>query len=116
MKRSTDRILTTHVGSLVRTPEIIEGMKAKTLGTLSDAAQLAADVRDGVKQVVQKQAEVGIDIPSDGEMSRQGFTSYVHDRMGGIEPRPLDPTEDVWRGFINREQQAFPAFFAQYNS
>src|SRR4051812_39449804 len=111
MKRSTDHILTTHVGSLVRTPQIIEGMKAKTLGNPYDEAQLAADVRDGVRQVVRKQVEVGIDIPSDGEVSRHGFTSYVHERMGGIEPRELDLNEDPWRGFLNREQQAFPELF-----
>ncbi len=116
MQRSTDRILTTHVGSLVRTRDIIEGMKARTLGQPYDEAQLAADIREGVRQVVKKQAEVGIDILSDGEMSHHGFSSYIHERMGGIEPRELDPNESVWRGFINREQEAFSEFFAQYNS
>jgi len=53
MKRSTDRILTTHVGSLVRTREIIEGMKARTLGQPYDQHKLAEDVRDGVSEIVR---------------------------------------------------------------
>ena len=116
MKRSTDRILTTHVGSLVRTREISEGMKARTLNRPYDQEKLARDIRAGVIEVVRQQVEVGIDIPSDGEYSRHGFVSYINDRMGGLEPRPLDPGEDVWRGYLNREQQAFREFFAQYNT
>jgi 5-methyltetrahydropteroyltriglutamate--homocysteine methyltransferase len=116
MKRSTDRILTTHVGSLVRTREIIEAMKARTLNQPYDRDQFEQDLRAGVTEVVRKQVEVGIDVPSDGEYSRHGFVSYINDRMGGLEPRPLDPDEDIWRAYLNREQQAFPEFFAQYNS
>src|SRR3954447_17339569 len=95
MHRSTDRILTTHVGSLVRTGAIIEGMKAKTLNQPYDEARLAQAIRDGVKEVVRKQVEVGIDIPSDGEYGRRGFTSYIHERMSGLQPRAAEPGEII---------------------
>src|SRR5918996_2570586 len=95
MQRSTDRILTTHSGSLVRTREIIRGMKAKTIGQPYDEAALAADIRAGVNEVVRKQVEAGIDIPNDGEYPRRGFLGYVNERLGGLEPRPPDPEERV---------------------
>src|SRR6476661_3467281 len=95
MQRSTDRVLTTHVGSLVRTRAIIEVMKAKTLSQAVDEARAAQNIRDGVKEVVRKQVEIGIDIPSDGEYGRVGFTSYIHERMSGLEPRGVDPGEIV---------------------
>ena len=93
MKRSTERILTTHTGSLIRTRAIIEGMKARTIGRPYDQAQLAADIRSGVLDVVRKQVAAGIDIVNDGELGRRGFMGYIHERMSGIEPRPADPGE-----------------------
>jgi 5-methyltetrahydropteroyltriglutamate--homocysteine methyltransferase len=69
MKRSTDRILTTHVGSLVRPPDILEMILAKVTGKPFDEAEFEKRVAEGVKDVVRKQAEAGIDIPSDGEFS-----------------------------------------------
>ena len=111
MQRSTDRILTTHVGSLVRTRAIIEGMKARTLDQPYDEQQLALDVRAGVAEVVRKQVDVGIDIPSDGEYSRRGFTSYIHERMGGLEPRGVEPGEIV---SPQAGRAAFPEFSKQY--
>ena len=57
MKRSTDHILTTHSGSLIRTPEIIEGMKARTIDQPYDQDKLARDIRQGVADVVRKQVE-----------------------------------------------------------
>jgi 5-methyltetrahydropteroyltriglutamate--homocysteine methyltransferase len=77
MKRSTDRILTTHVGSLVRTPAILEGMKARVLMRAYDQEWLARGIEQGISDVVRKQAEVGIDIPNDGEFGRQGFEAYM---------------------------------------
>jgi 5-methyltetrahydropteroyltriglutamate--homocysteine methyltransferase len=115
MKRSTDRILTTHVGSLVRTREIIEGMKARTLKQPYDEAKLEQDIRDGIREVVRKQVEIGVDIPSDGEYGRQGCHCYVHERLTGLELLPLEPGEDVWGAAADREQQKFPEFFEQYH-
>ncbi len=116
MKRSTDRILTTHVGSLARTPAILEGMKARTLNRAYDPDKLAQDVREGIREVVHKQAEVGIDIPSHGELGRPGFRGYVSERLGGLGVR--EPTEeeasDPFRDLSVAERPFFPGFFEQY--
>jgi 5-methyltetrahydropteroyltriglutamate--homocysteine methyltransferase len=89
-------------------------MKAQTLGRPYDREQLARDIRRGVADVVRKQVEIGLDVPSDGEYGRRGFTSYVNDRLGGIEPRELDAGESVWTGDLE-DRRAFPAFFEQYD-
>src|SRR5215469_13928728 len=114
MKRSTDRILTTHVGSLIRTPEILRGMQAAALKRPYDHDQLVADVTAGIHDVVRKQVEVGLDIVNDGEFWRRGFVSYIHERLGGLESRPLDPNEPTWGA--QGERLEFPGFFEQYAS
>jgi 5-methyltetrahydropteroyltriglutamate--homocysteine methyltransferase len=114
MRRSTDRILTTHVGSLVRTPQILQGFKARAIGAPYDDARLAEDVRQGVAEVVRKQVDIGIDIPSDGEYGRPGFRAYINSRLTGLEHRPYEPGEDVW--FSSAERELFPDFFDQYIS
>jgi 5-methyltetrahydropteroyltriglutamate--homocysteine methyltransferase len=116
MQRSSERILTTHVGSLVRTQPIVEGMKAKTIGAPYDEEKLEADIRIGVAQVVRKQVDVGIDIPSDGEYGRTGFRGYVNSRLAGLAHRPYDPGEDGWFSVPAEELEQFPDFFAQYVS
>jgi 5-methyltetrahydropteroyltriglutamate--homocysteine methyltransferase len=113
VKRSTNRILTTHCGSLIRTREIIEGMKARTINKPYDGERLATDIRNGVAEVVRQQVEIGIDIPNDGEYGRRGFTSYIHERLSGLEPRPPDP-EDFQLG-PGGERAQFPAFSEQYD-
>ena len=113
MKRSTDRILTTHTGSLVRTREIIEGMKALDLGRPYDEVKLAEDIRAGVAEVVRKQVEAGIDIPNDGEYPRRGFMGYVNERLGGLEARPPEPEETVL--VPGRERDRFAEFSELYD-
>jgi 5-methyltetrahydropteroyltriglutamate--homocysteine methyltransferase len=95
VKRSTERILTTHSGSLVRTRDIIKGLKARTLGQDYDATAFAESVRAGVAEVVRRQVEAGIDIPNDGEYPRRGFMGYVNERLSGLEPREPEPDEKV---------------------
>jgi 5-methyltetrahydropteroyltriglutamate--homocysteine methyltransferase len=85
MQRSTNRILTTHTGSLPRPPEVIELLRAKETGTAYDAAQLAQQVQQGVAEVVRKQADAGIDVVSDGELGKPGFFAYVRNRIAGFE-------------------------------
>ena len=75
MKRSTDRILVTHVGSLVRPDELAHLLAAKQIGQRVDEATYAETLRTSVADVVRKQAEVGVDIPSDGEYGKLGWTS-----------------------------------------
>ncbi len=78
MKRSSERILTTHVGSLTRPPEILESILAKVSHRPYDEAAFQEQVREAVKDVVRKQAEVGIDIPSDGEYLQAQFRGVRH--------------------------------------
>jgi len=113
VNRSTHRILTTHAGSLVRTPEIIRGMKARLMGRTYDWEKLGTDIQNGIVDVVRKQVEVGIDIPNDGEFGRRGFTSYVHERLGGLEPRAPEPGERMLGP--GSERLLFPEFSEQYD-
>src|SRR5262245_23073011 len=115
MNRSTDRILTTHTGSLIRTRDIIEGMKARTLNHPHDTDALDAAIRDGIREVVRKQVEVGIDVPNDGEYARRGFTTYIHERLAGLESRPLAAGEKnpLDQHGHQLERLAFPEFYEQ---
>jgi 5-methyltetrahydropteroyltriglutamate--homocysteine methyltransferase len=91
VKRSTERILTTHTGSLPRPPDLIKTMFAKEEGVPVDAAALAECVRAAVADVVGKQATAGVDVVNDGEMSKPSYATYVKDRLAGFggESHPL---------------------------
>src|SRR6185312_7628191 len=84
MKRSTDRILTTHVGSLPRAASLTELLVKQEAGEAVDAATLHREMADAVKDVVAKQIESGIDVINDGEQPRVGFQTYVPLRMKGF--------------------------------
>ena len=84
MKRSTERFLTTHTGSLPRPDDLIRTMYAKEEGAPVDRAALAAQVRTAVAEVVKKQADAGIDLINDGEMSKPSYATYVKDRLAGF--------------------------------
>ena len=86
MKRSARRILTTHVGSLVRPAEMVEILRRKADGAPFGDAERATLARH-VAEAVRMQAECGIDIPSDGEYSKSGFAQYITDRLTGFETR-----------------------------
>jgi 5-methyltetrahydropteroyltriglutamate--homocysteine methyltransferase len=91
MKRSTDRILTTHTGSLPRPEKLVELMFAREEGRAVDGAQLDRSIRDSVREVVERQQAAGIDIVSDGEMSKPSYATYVTERLtgfGGKSERP----------------------------
>ena len=84
MKKSTDRILTTHVGSLPRPGYLVELMFAKADGKKVDEQQLRRAVTKSVVEVVQHQKDAGIDIVSDGEMSKPSYATYVTERLTGF--------------------------------
>jgi 5-methyltetrahydropteroyltriglutamate--homocysteine methyltransferase len=84
MPRSTDRFLTTHTGSLPRPDDLIRMMYAKESGVPVDAAALAARVREAVAEVVRKQADAGVDLINDGELSKPSYATYVKDRLAGF--------------------------------
>ena len=84
MIRSTDRILTTHVGSLPRPDDLIQIMFAKEEGNPVDRDALADRVKSAVNEVVSNQIEAGIDIVNDGEMSKPSYATYIKDRLSGF--------------------------------
>ena len=87
MKRSTDRIRTTHTGSLPRPPEILEAVRAQAQGRPVDAASHEAMLKKHVIEIVRQQVEAGIDVVSDGECSKPSFRGYLAERIGGFEAR-----------------------------
>src|SRR6476659_887192 len=84
MIRSTDRFLNTHAGSLPRPDDLIRMMYAKEEGVPVEREALAARVRAAVSEVVRKQADAGIDLVNDGEMSKPSYATYVKDRLAGF--------------------------------
>jgi 5-methyltetrahydropteroyltriglutamate--homocysteine methyltransferase len=113
MKAASQRILTTHCGSLPRPHDLLDMMKAQMEGTLSGEANdheaYAARVERAVRESVRRQIECGIDIPSDGEMSKPGFFAYVRQRLNGFEPKP-----DFRFLRFAAETEAFPEYYATY--
>jgi 5-methyltetrahydropteroyltriglutamate--homocysteine methyltransferase len=87
MKHSTERILTTHTGSLPRSDNLVRIMLAKEQRAPVDAGEFADTVRGAVTEAVRRQVATGIDIISDGEMSKIGFANYVKDRLAGFGGR-----------------------------
>jgi 5-methyltetrahydropteroyltriglutamate--homocysteine methyltransferase len=98
MKLSTERILTTHVGSLPRPQDVVDQLFAQDRGDAIDAAMFNATMRRAVADVVRQQADAGIDIVSDGEMSKISYATYIRHRLTGFAtgvvpratPRDLD--------------------------
>ena len=84
VNRSSERILTTHCGSLPRPRELLAPLQAKDAGDAHDRGALAARVRKSVTDVVRKQVELGIDIVNDGEHSKASFATYARTRIGGL--------------------------------
>jgi 5-methyltetrahydropteroyltriglutamate--homocysteine methyltransferase len=96
MKTSQDRILTTHVGSLPRPPELKEQLVRKDQGEDYDKAALERLTRQAVVDIVRRQAATGIDIVNDGEMSKPGYSTYVADRLSGFAGHePAKPRLDT---------------------
>jgi 5-methyltetrahydropteroyltriglutamate--homocysteine methyltransferase len=120
MPQNTDRILTTHVGSLIRPPKLIEFWRLIEDGKPYDEAAFAACLTESVAEVVRQQAEVGIDIVSDGEFAKGlNWAFYIFKRLSGIAVRPAtaeemaDPMSSMGGG---RDHQAFPEFYAEYDA
>jgi 5-methyltetrahydropteroyltriglutamate--homocysteine methyltransferase len=108
-QQNTDRILTTHVGSLPRPHDLLDMMKARMAGQPCGEAAYRERVRSAVAECVRRQAESGIDIVCDGEQSKPGFFTYVRERLDGFEPRP-----DRARTMFAAEVAAFPEYYEQY--
>jgi 5-methyltetrahydropteroyltriglutamate--homocysteine methyltransferase len=108
MKISSERILTTHVGSLPRPDDLFEMMLAKMEGKPIDEAAYAARVRKAVADSVKQQADAGLDVVADGEMGKPSFITYAAQRLGGLERREGTRPSP----FANtRETKDFPEYY-----
>jgi 5-methyltetrahydropteroyltriglutamate--homocysteine methyltransferase len=112
MKRSTERILTTHVGSLVRPPALQEFLRAKQAGKPFDQAAHDRCLTDAVADIVRHQAEVGIDVVSDGEFGKSiSWSQYALERLSGFERRPIKEGANPFKRGADRER--FAEFYAE---
>jgi 5-methyltetrahydropteroyltriglutamate--homocysteine methyltransferase len=116
MKRSHDRILTTHVGSLIRPTALQELLRAKQAGKSYDEAAYRKCLKDSVAEVVRKQAEVGVDVVSDGEFGKSiSWSQYVLERLSGFERRPIRPgAKNPFTRGVDREK--FAEFYAELDA
>jgi 5-methyltetrahydropteroyltriglutamate--homocysteine methyltransferase len=112
MKTSTDRILTTHTGSLPRPQPLVDLILAREQGQAPDAATFEAAVAKAVSEIVALQVAAGIDIVSDGEMSKPSYTTYIRHRVAGIapDPRAAEKGRDI---MVGRDLLAHPDFARQ---
>src|SRR5262249_17772479 len=108
MKRSEHRILTTHVGSLARPPELLELVAAARQG--GDQQRYQSELARAVAGVVKLQAKTGIDVVNDGEFGKSGWANYVLARVSGFEERPQTMYPAVWLG---RDRERFHDFMAK---
>ena len=108
-QQNTDRIQTTHIGSLPRPHDLLDLMKAKLNGQPYDHNKYDALLAKSVADTVRKQAECGIDIVTDGEFSKPGFFTYIQERLEGFERRP-----DQKMKLFQQEVAAFPEYYAEY--
>ncbi len=97
MKRSTDRILTTHVGSIPRPEDMLEMASVRT-GPPKDLAAYEARLKRAVVEIVRKQKDVGIDVVNDGEFGKESWAAYIMARISGFELRPDDMRQLEWLG------------------
>ena len=115
MKRSSHRILTTHVGSLIRPPALQEFLRAKQAGKPYDEAAYRRCLKDTVSEVVRKQAEIGVDVVSDGEFGKSiSWSQYVLERLSGFERRPIRPGANPFTRGVDREK--FAEFYAELDA
>ena len=107
MKRSTDRILTTHTGSLPRPPDLVALLNARELGEACNRAAYGTRVRRAITEIVAKQVETGLDVIDDGEHSKVNWMAYARARLSGLEEIDTPPK---FRG-ATRDSLAFPGAY-----
>jgi 5-methyltetrahydropteroyltriglutamate--homocysteine methyltransferase len=111
MRRSSERIITTHAGSLPRPADLIDAVAAAQQGKPVDDKAHAARLRAEVREIVARQIGLGLDVIDDGEFGKPSFVSYVNERFDGFEVDPEAPRQGAWAG--SREARSFPEFYAQ---
>jgi len=109
LQQNTDRIQTTHIGSLPRPHALLDVMKAKYSGQNYDESAYQRTLRTAVADVVREQVDCGLDIVTDGEFSKPGFFTYIRERLDGFEARPGLKVQ-----LFQQEVAAFPEYYEQY--
>ena len=109
LQQNTDRIQTTHIGSLPRPHELLDIMKAKLNKQPYDENKFLIVLKNAVADTVRRQVECGIDIVTDGEFSKPGFFTYIQQRLEGFEARPNQKLI-----LFQKEVEAFPEYYAEY--
>src|SRR4051794_248294 len=116
MKTSTERILTTHVGSLPRPQAVVDQLFAQDRGDLLSQGEFDAVMRDAVAEAVAKQVQAGVDIVSDGEMSKISYATYIRHRLTGFElgdvPRATPQDLEAYPEYADRlvREEAAPRY------
>ena len=110
MKRSSDRILTTHAGALPQPPDLKQMHTAQIAGKPVDPEAFAKRVREVVAQVVKKQMDCGLDIINDGEVGKSNFSRYARERLCGFIEREVKP-EDRASTIFARDMVEFGDYF-----
>jgi len=108
MNRSTDRILTTHTGSLPRPRDLLEMVRARSRGERVDEDAFQTRLRLAVGEIVRRQADLGVDVVDDGEFGKASFVTYVRERLGGLT-RQDGERQSPW--VRSREALSFPEFY-----
>lgn len=110
-------IKTTHVGSLVRPPELVGILLAKAKGRPYDESEYQAVLQKSIEDLVRRQAETGIDIVSDGEFGKSiSWSRYVLERLGGFAQKPAAVgASEVPKGIVGKERRDFADFYAEYD-
>jgi 5-methyltetrahydropteroyltriglutamate--homocysteine methyltransferase len=111
MKRSTERILTTHCGSLARPKDLLDMTRAKLSGEPYDEKAFTERIRSAVNEYVAKQVECGLDVVNDGEQSKDSFYAYARERLTGLESVAPEPGRSRSG---SKEIMAFPEFYRDY--
>jgi 5-methyltetrahydropteroyltriglutamate--homocysteine methyltransferase len=115
MQRSTDRILTTHVGSLIRPPALQEFLRARQAGRSVDQGAWDRCLAESVAAIVKEQADVGVDVVSDGEFGKSiSWSQYALERLSGFERRPIREGANPFRRGADREK--FPEFYDELDA
>jgi 5-methyltetrahydropteroyltriglutamate--homocysteine methyltransferase len=114
MKRSQSRILTTHVGSLIRPPALIDFLRKKQAREAYDEAAYQQCLKQSVAEAVRHQAEAGVDVVSDGEFGKSiSWSQYALERLSGFERRPVTGADPFARG---ADRARFPEFYAELDA
>ena len=112
MQRSTEKILTTHVGSLIRPAKLLEFIGPLQAGKPYDKAAYAACLKESVADIVREQADAGIDVVSDGEFGKSiSWSQYALERLSGFEKRPIKADANPFTRGADRER--FAEFYAE---